>query len=707
MEFDSEFEQNLFKLRQTKLEEIVKLGQAAYPNQFPATHTVPQVRAQWDETKAEEFESPRIVVAVAGRIMAIRAQGKAGFATLQQGGQRLQIYVRKDAVGDDGFALYKLLDIGDHIGVSGYLFRTRTGELTIHVEKLTFLAKAMLALPEKFHGLADVELRYRQRYVDLFANLEVREVFVKRSKTLKAVRQFFDEHGYMEVETPMLQQIAGGAAAKPFITHHNALDMDLYLRIAPELNLKRLVVGGLDRVYEINRNFRNEGIDTQHSPEFTMIEFYQAYANYKNMMDLTEELVAFVAQQVNGTTITNFNGVEIDLSKWTRLTMREAIIKWWPECTPKPTLADLDQLNTFKPFLQQLLKFYLDKFVDSDRGWRSELDRLKNQYHNDDITPVTISSLCKPEEIELFTSFRRQHTLSSNKSLSTTEAHDCAADNNGKAYSIMFETLAEEHLIQPTIIYDYPTAVSPLSKQNPDDPDWVERFEFYCGGFELGNAFSELNDPVEQHKRFEQQLAARAEGDDEAHQMDEDYVRALSYGLPPTGGEGMGIDRLVMLLTGSKSIRDVILFPLLKKSGNRDQGTGNRKQRSGARKYRIAIQLGAPSLRLFSAARVGNRRASSAVFLFPVPCSLFSFFICPGASTYHEYSLRRRHLRQRGTQDCARAHRPPARNARRRSHHHQCGKRRWRLWPDAADRRGVLRPGHGRADHRQSRLGQA
>jgi lysyl-tRNA synthetase class 2 len=312
-----------------------------------------------------------------------------------------------------------------------------------------------------------------------------------------------------------------------------------------------------------------------------MIEFYQAYANYKNMMDLTEELVAFVAQQVNGTTITNFNGVEIDLSKWTRLTMKEAIVKWWePECTPKPTLADLDQLNTFKPFLQQLLKFYLDKFVDSDRGWRSELDRLKNQYHNDDITPVTISSLCKPEEIELFTRFRRQHTHSSNKSLSTTEAHDCAADNNGKAYSIMFETLAEEHLIQPTIIYDYPTAVSPLSKQKPDDPDWVERFEFYCGGFELGNAFSELNDPVEQHKRFEQQLAARAEGDDEAHQMDEDYVRALAYGLPPTGGEGMGIDRLVMLLTGSKSIRDVILFPLMR---NRDQGSEVRDQGSDSK----------------------------------------------------------------------------------------------------------------------------
>ena len=271
-----------------------------------------------------------MTVAVAGRIMAIRAQGKAGFATLQQGGQRLQIYVRLDAVGEQGFALYKLLDLGDHIGVTGYLFRTRTGELTIHVERLTFLAKAMLALPEKFHGLADVELRYRQRYVDLFANLEAREVFVKRAKVLKAIRQFFDDRGYLEVETPMMQQIAGGAAARPFSTHHNALDLDLFLRIAPELNLKRLVVGGFDRVYEINRNFRNEGVSTQHNPEFTMLEFYQAYANYHDLMKLTEELIAFVAKEVNGTTITTFNGVEIDLGKWTRLTMREAIIKWWP-----------------------------------------------------------------------------------------------------------------------------------------------------------------------------------------------------------------------------------------------------------------------------------------------------------------------------------------------------------------------------------------
>src|ERR1022692_2556920 len=337
--FDSEFERGLFDLRKAKLVEIEKLGQAAYPNQFPASHTVPQVRAKWGEAQAEELEASRVTVAVAGRIMAIRAQGKAGFATLQQDGQRLQIYVRLDAVGEQGFALYKLLDMGDHIDVSGYLFRTRTGELTIHVERLTFLSKAMLALPEKFHGLADVELRYRQRYVDLFTNLASREVFVKRSKVLNALRRFFDDRGYLEVETPMMQPIAGGAAARPFKTHHNALDMDLYLRIAPELYLKRLVVGGLDRVYEINRNFRNEGVSTQHNPEFTMLEFYQAYANYHDLMTLTEELIAFVAKEVNGTTITNFNGVEIDLGKWTRLTMREAIQFNWPEHLPAITDA--------------------------------------------------------------------------------------------------------------------------------------------------------------------------------------------------------------------------------------------------------------------------------------------------------------------------------------------------------------------------------
>ena len=335
--FDSEFEQNLFELRKEKLKEIEKLGQAAYPNRFPARQdqtatTLAAVRAQWDKATGEELEANRVTVAVAGRIMAIRAQGKAGFATLQQEGARLQIYVRLDAVGEQGFALYKLLDLGDHIGVTGYLFRTRTGELTVHVETLTFLSKAMLALPEKYHGLADVELRYRQRYVDLFTNLDSREVFVKRAKVLRALRQFFDERGYLEVETPMMQPIAGGAAAKPFETHHNALDMDLFLRIAPELYLKRLVVGGLDRVYEINRNFRNEGVSTQHNPEFTMLEFYQAYANYHDLMDLTEELIKFVAMEVNGTTMTTSSTMWRSIwASGERLTMREAIIKWWPK----------------------------------------------------------------------------------------------------------------------------------------------------------------------------------------------------------------------------------------------------------------------------------------------------------------------------------------------------------------------------------------
>jgi lysyl-tRNA synthetase class 2 len=538
--FDSEFERNLFDLRQKKLEEIVKLGQAAYPNQFLSSHNIPEVRAQWGEAQAEALEADRTTVTVAGRIMAIRAQGKAGFATLQQGGQRLQIYVRKDAVGDEGFALYKLLDMGDHIGVSGYLFRTRTGELTIHVETLTFLAKAMLALPEKFHGLADVELRYRQRYVDLFCNLEAREVFVKRAKVLRALRKFFDDRGYLEVETPMMQQIAGGAAARPFKTHHNALDQDLFLRIAPELYLKRLVVGGFDRVYEINRNFRNEGVSTQHNPEFTMIEFYQAYANYHDLMDLTEEMIAFVAQEVNGTTITNFNDVEIDLGKWTRLTMREAIIKWWP--------ADAGA----KP----------DQRVFADSILFSNLIESATQTLNTAYQDATQKGpIAKEDADKLLDFFIRFNHIN----IEGTKGAQL-----GTMIAMLFEAVAEELLIQPTIIYDYPIAVSPLSKQNPDDPEWVERFEFYCGGFELGNAFSELNDPVEQHKRFEEQLTARAQGDDEAHQMDEDYVRALSYGLPPTGGEGMGIDRLVMLLTGSRSIRDVILFPLMR---NRDQGT--------------------------------------------------------------------------------------------------------------------------------------
>ena len=590
MEFESEFEKNLFELRQAKLIEIEKLGQAVYPNRFPARQdeaaiTLAEVRAKWDKSTGEELEANRVTVAVAGRIMAIRAQGKAGFATLQQEGARLQIYVRLDAVGEQAFALYKLLDLGDHIGVTGYLFRTRTGELTVHVETLTFLSKAMLALPEKYHGLADVELRYRQRYVDLFANLDSREVFVKRAKVLRALRTFFDSRGYLEVETPMMQPIAGGAAARPFETHHNALDMNLYLRIAPELYLKRLVVGGLDRVYEINRNFRNEGVSTQHNPEFTMLEFYQAYANYHDLMDLTEELIEFVATEVNKTTILPSGEVDligdpiprlapsgkpIDLAKksWRRLKMRDAIIEWWPtEATAfwapseqvSPTGADLDSLIGTEEILTltvQIMQGIAGSFSSLDeQGIQDAMNFARSgesQREYESRLNMTLSGLKHALE-----NLRRGAPL-------------------GKVIYSIFELLVEPNLIQPTIIYDYPTAVSPLSKQKPDDPDHVERFEIFAGGFELGNAFSELNDPVEQHKRFEQQLAEKARGDDEAHAMDEDYVRALAYGLPPTGGEGIGIDRLVMLLTGSKSIRDVILFPLMRKehgSGNRDQGS--------------------------------------------------------------------------------------------------------------------------------------
>jgi lysyl-tRNA synthetase class 2 len=540
--FESEFERNLFELRRQKLQDIEKLGQAAYPNQFPFSHTIPAIREKWGEATAEELESPRPTVAIAGRIMAIRAQGKAGFATLQQEGQRLQIYVRLDAVGEEGFALYKLLDLGDHIGVSGYLFRTRTGELTIHVERLTFLAKAMLSLPEKFHGLTDVEIRYRQRYVDLFTNVDSREVFVKRAKVLRSIRTFFDERGYLEVETPMMQPIAGGAAARPFRTHHNTLDMDLFLRIAPELYLKRLTVGGLDRVYEINRNFRNEGISTQHNPEFTMLEFYQAYANYHDLMQLTEELITYVAQEVNGTTITEFNGNTIDLAKWQRFNMKEAIVHFWPaEAGAKPALSAFESPQVLQA------RIY------------AALNSLQESRNDEGATEERRADLKTIREALGHVYFE-----------STTKGAPL-----GKTIYNVFEAVVEPFLVQPTIIYDFPTAVSPLSKQKPDDPEWVERFEFFIGGFEVGNAFSELNDPLEQHKRFEQQLEERGRGDDEAHQMDEDYVRALAYGLPPTGGEGIGIDRLTMLLTGSRSIRDVILFPLMR---NRDQSAEIRDQ---------------------------------------------------------------------------------------------------------------------------------
>jgi lysyl-tRNA synthetase class 2 len=494
------------------LRDIEALGQQAFPYGFQATHTVPQILADYGDKTAEQLENPRASVRVAGRIISLRLQGKAGFAHLQQGGKRLQIYVKLDFVGEKGFALYKLLDLGDHIGVNGYLFRTRTGELTIHVEGMTFLAKDFLPLPEKWHGLSDVELRYRQRYVDLIMNQDVRAVFVKRSQVVQSIRRFLDARGYIEVETPMMQPIAGGAVARPFVTHHNTLDIDLYLRIAPELYLKRLVVGGLDRVYEINRNFRNEGISTQHNPEFTMLEFYQAYADYHDLMQLTEEMLAQVACDVNGTTKATFNGKEVDFGNFQRLSMREAIIKYWPEAAaPKPEISDFANQASVGALVKRL-----------------------NAHH-------------------------------------TPHMPFDPADPAGKTIAAMFEAVAEEHLIQPTILYDFPLAISPLSKNKRDESeDWVERFEVFAGGLEIGNAFSELNDPEEQRRRFELQLQERARGDEEAHAMDEDYIRALSYGLPPTGGEGIGIDRLTMLLTDSRSIRDVILFPLLRPQAGQD-----------------------------------------------------------------------------------------------------------------------------------------
>ena len=500
------FDDDIYKMRLEKLKQIEALGQQAYPTKYDFTHTVPQILAEYSAKTGEQLEAARVHVRVAGRIMAIRLMGKAGFAHVQQDGQRLQIYVKKDAVGEKGFDLYKLLDLGDHIGASGYLFRTRTGELSVHVEQITFLSKDLLPLPEKWHGLTDVELRYRQRYVDLAMNPEVREVFLKRGKLVQSTRKFLNEHGFLEVETPMMQPIAGGAVAKPFITHHNTLDMDLYLRIAPELYLKRLVVGGFDRVYEINRNFRNEGISTRHNPEFTMLEFYQAYTNYRGVMDLTQELIIQAAKDVTGGTKTKWGDIEIDWSavNWRRMTMREAIIQYWPDAAgAKPTLADFSSHDSVKALVER---------------------------------------------------FNSSHS-------------HMAYDPNepaGKTIAGLFEAVAEEHLTQPTIIYEFPTAVSPLSKQKADEPEWTERWEIFIGQMEISNGFSELNDPEDQRRRFEQQLGERDRGDEEAHQMDEDYIRALSYGMPPAGGVGVGIDRLAMLLTDSHTIRDVILFPLLR-----------------------------------------------------------------------------------------------------------------------------------------------
>src|SRR6266568_2462934 len=498
-------DENIYQLRLEKLKQIEALGQKAYPTKYEFTHTIPQILAGHSNKTAEELAGVPVNVRVAGRIMAIRLMGKAGFSHLQQDGQRLQIYVKKDAVGEKGFELYKLLDLGDHIGASGYLFRTKTGELTIHVEEITFLSKDLLPLPEKWHGLTDVELRYRQRSVDLVMNPEVREVFVKRARLVQSMRAFLGERGFVEVETPMMQPIAGGAVAKPFVTHHNTLDMDLFLRIAPELYLKRLTVGGFDRVYEINRNFRNEGLGWRWNPEFTMLEAYQAYTDYLGIMNTTQGAIEQAVKDVTGGTKTKWGDHEIDWASanWRRMTMREAIVHFWPEkAGAKPVVSDFATIESVKNLVMRV----------RDTGVNLAYD---------------------PNEPA------------------------------GKTIASIFEAVAEEHLLQPTIIYEFPTAISPLSKQKPDEPDWTERWEVFAGKMEIANGFSELNDPEDQRRRFEAQLKERERGNEEAHQMDEDYIRALSYGMPPAGGVGVGVDRFAMLLTNSHTIRDVILFPQL------------------------------------------------------------------------------------------------------------------------------------------------
>jgi len=484
-------EDELLKQRGERIREIESLGYRAYGQRYDFTQTIPEILAQYGSKTAEEL-SPTLKVRIAGRVKTIRSKGKAGFAHLAQNGEQLQIYVRSDAVSANDFRLFQMLDIGDVIGAEGYLFRTRTGELTVHVERLQFLAKTLLSMPEKWHGLEDVEMRYRQRYLDLIANPESRKVFVTRAKIIASLRRQLEARGFIEVETPMMQPLYGGATARPFITHHNTLDIDLYLRIAPELYLKRLVVGGLERVYEINRNFRNEGLSFKHNPEFTMLEFYQAYTDYRGLMELSADLLKQVAIDATGSPEVEYQGAHLDFGALRRLTMREAVVEFW-EGTDRPTLDNV-----------------------RDPEWL------------------------------------RQHS---------------GKISAGEALAEIFERVAEAQLIQPTIIYDFPVEISPLSKNKPDEPEMVERFEIFAYGMEIANAFTELNDPQEQRRRFEMQLAMREKGDEEAHQMDEDYVRALCYGMPPTGGEGVGVDRLVMLLTGARSIRDVILFPLLRPEG--------------------------------------------------------------------------------------------------------------------------------------------
>jgi len=495
---------NLGVQRRFKLSELKRLGFDPYPHKFDYTDTLGRIRAKFENSDAAALESQKESVRACGRIMSLRPHGKAGFLDIVDDSGRLQVYVRRDTVGEENFGLFQLFDLGDIIGVEGTLFRTRTNELTIAATKVHHLSKNLLPLPEKWHGLTDVETRFRQRYVDLIVNPEVRDVFIKRSKIIREIRNFLDERGYLEVETPVLQSMAGGALARPFSTHHNALDLELYLRIALELYLKRLIAGGYSRVYELGRIFRNEGISTQHNPEFTMLEFYQAFSDYRDLMDLTEQLLARIAEKITGSQQVPYQDYILDFSRCQKFSMKEAILHFWPESLQKPDMEDLRS--------------------------EAKLRQLANSVH----APIG------------------------------------PAFGPGKLLGAIFDEVVESKLIQPTIIYDYPREISPLSKTRSDDPETAERFELFVGGMEIANAYSELNDPEEQRNRFEEQLRERGRGDEEAHGMDEDYIRALSYGMPPTAGEGIGIDRLTMMLTNSRSIRDVILFPLLKPEASGD-----------------------------------------------------------------------------------------------------------------------------------------
>ena len=487
---------DVLRKRKDKITDLQNSGINLFPNGFTVTHTVRDIR-QAVETAADSLTEDEPVFVAAGRMMAINKFGKSAFIRFRDRTGQLQAYIRKDRVGDDAYQLFKQLDIGDFVGVKGGVFQTKTGEWTLLASDIELLCKATRPLPEKFHGLRDPEKRYRQRYVDLIMNSEVRDLFRKRSRIIQLIRRFFLDRDFLEVETPMMQPIPGGAEATPFKTHHNALGMDLYLRIAPELYLKRLVVGGFERVFEINRNFRNEGVSTQHNPEFTMLEFYQAYSTHIELMDLTEALITGVAEALNGSGVIAYQGEAINLSEeWRRLPLYDALVE----------------------------------IGGVDRELLSDKNGLLD--------------------------FASQNGVKITKT-----------GQLGKVITKIFDALVEPKLIQPTFITGYPAEVSPLSRRSDQQPDLTERFELFIAGREIANGFSELNDPVDQYERFAQQVQGRKAGDDEAHRMDHDYIEALEYGMPPTAGEGIGIDRLVMLLTDAASIREVILFPHMKPAG--------------------------------------------------------------------------------------------------------------------------------------------